>query len=183
MTDEPEEPDDTITRIEAREQTDETDELMGVSGVGEEKAEALREAGFETTDDLRRAEQSALAGVEGIPNALAARIKADVGGLGVAEDAPDDREAPARISERMLADETLPYVKAFYRSSDDESAWVRGVAECVEQPLIGNGDVVRVALVNNAPKVVDLPAETVGRIDYPDPPEQLARDDREDGDE
>ena len=94
-----------------------------------------------------------------------------------------DREAPARISERMLADETCPYVKAFYRTSGDESAWVRGVVEYVERPLIGGGDVVRVALVNNAPKVVELPAGAVGRIDYPDPPDQLARDDREDDDD
>jgi len=60
--------------------------LNDVSGVGEAKAEALRAAGYETVNDVRRADQSELATVEGIGNALAARIKADVGGLEISEE-------------------------------------------------------------------------------------------------
>ncbi len=65
------------------------DQLLAISGVMETTAEALREAGFETPDDIRRASQAELAEVEGIGNALAARIKADVGDLDVDEDAVD----------------------------------------------------------------------------------------------
>ena len=61
-------------------------ELTDISGVGDSKAEALREAGYETVDDVRRASQSDLADVDGVGNALAARIKADVGGLEVADE-------------------------------------------------------------------------------------------------
>ena len=91
------------------------DELTEVSGVGDAKADTLREAGFETVDDLRRADQDDLAEIEGIGNALAARIKADVGGLEVAaetetevaeetEPAPEDVETELRP--RGLADKT-----------------------------------------------------------------------------
>ncbi len=55
--------------------------LTEVSGIGESKAESLREAGFESVDDLRSADQSDLSDVDGIGNALAARIKADIGDL------------------------------------------------------------------------------------------------------
>ncbi len=61
-------------------------DLVDISGVGEAKADALREAGYETIEDLQLAGQSELAEIEGIGNALAARIKADVGGLEVEEE-------------------------------------------------------------------------------------------------
>jgi large subunit ribosomal protein L32e len=78
---------------------EEFEDLEDVSGVGSSRSEDLREAGFETVDDVRRASQDQLADVVG--NALAARIKADVGGLEVAEEteaeveeeAPDEEEA------------------------------------------------------------------------------------------
>jgi len=63
------------------------EDLTDISGVSDEKADALREAGFETVEDVARADQSDLAAVEGVGNALAARIKADVGGLEVTEEA------------------------------------------------------------------------------------------------
>ena len=65
---------------------EEIQELEDISGVGPSKAEALREAGYESIEDVKAASQSELADVEGIGNALAARIKADVGGLEVSED-------------------------------------------------------------------------------------------------
>jgi len=82
---------------------DEPTELTDISGVGPAKADALREAGFETIEDVKRASQEELASAEGIGNALAARIKADVGGLEVAEApeaaveeaAPEEPEAEA----------------------------------------------------------------------------------------
>ncbi|PSP42730.1 50S ribosomal protein L32e [Halobacteriales archaeon QH_6_64_20] len=91
--------------------------LTDVSGVGEAKADALREAGYEHVPALVNASQSDLAEVEGIGNALAARIKADVGGLEVAEDTEteiEDEGAPAeeavetvtRLRPRGLVDKT-----------------------------------------------------------------------------
>ncbi|WP_256557168.1 50S ribosomal protein L32e [Haloarcula marina] len=78
---------------EEAEADDDEMELTDISGVGDSKADALREAGFETVDDVRAADQSALAEVNGIGNALAARIKADVGGLEV------DTETEAEVEE------------------------------------------------------------------------------------
>ena len=84
------------------------DELTDVSGVGEEKADALREAGFETVEDLGRAEQSDLSNVEGIGNALAARIKADVGGLEVEEEPETEIEEEAPEPEEAVETELRP---------------------------------------------------------------------------
>lgn len=55
------------------------EELVEISDIGEEIAMKLYDAGYETKDDLRRAEQQELTDVEGVGMALAARIKADVG--------------------------------------------------------------------------------------------------------
>ena len=81
---------------EADEDGDVPTELVEIAGVGETKAESLREAGFDSVDDVRGADQSTLADVEGIGNALAARIKADVGDLEVSEetDAEVEEEEP-----------------------------------------------------------------------------------------
>lgn len=65
------------------------DALTDISGVGESKAELLREAGFDSIEAIRAASQEELADVDGIGNALAARINADVGSLDVAEDTPE----------------------------------------------------------------------------------------------
>ena len=65
---------------------DEPQELEDISGVGASKAEALRDAGFESIEDVKEADQDDLAEAEGVGNALAARIKADVGDLEVSEE-------------------------------------------------------------------------------------------------
>jgi len=90
------------------------EELTDVDGVGESKAEALREAGYETVDDLRRASQEELAETETVGKALAARIKADVGGLEVDEDEEefveeeeeDEEEVAEVVSAASLSDKT-----------------------------------------------------------------------------
>ncbi|WP_368409312.1 50S ribosomal protein L32e [Halomarina litorea] len=71
------------------------EDIEDISGVGPSKAEALREAGYETVEDVRRASQSDLAEVSGIGNALAARIKADVGGLEIKEEEETEAEVEA----------------------------------------------------------------------------------------
>ncbi len=69
-------------------------ELEDISGIGPSKADALREAGYETITDLQAASQSELSDLEGIGNALAARIKADVGGLEIEEETEAEVEEP-----------------------------------------------------------------------------------------
>ncbi|ELY94966.1 50S ribosomal protein L32e [Natrialba hulunbeirensis JCM 10989] len=65
---------------------DSPQELEDISGVGASKADALREAGFESIEDVKEADQDELAEADGVGNALAARIKADVGDLEVSEE-------------------------------------------------------------------------------------------------
>jgi len=72
---------------------DEYEELTDISGVGPARAEDLQDAGLQTVDDVRGASQEQLADVVG--NALAARIKADVGGLEVSE----ETEAEVEVEE------------------------------------------------------------------------------------
>jgi len=80
---------------------DDIQEIEDIGGVGPSKAEALREVGYESVEDLKAASQSELADIEGIGNALAARIKADVGGLEVSEEteAEVEEEEPAEVEE------------------------------------------------------------------------------------
>ena len=80
---------------------DDIQEIEDIGGVGPSKAEALREAGYESIEDLKAASQSELADIDGIGNALAARIKADVGGLEVSEEteAEVEEEAPEEAEE------------------------------------------------------------------------------------
>ncbi|WP_248896177.1 50S ribosomal protein L32e [Haloplanus halobius] len=93
-------------------------ELEDIGGVGPSKADALRDAGYESIEDLKAASQSELADIQGVGNALAARIKADVGGLEVAEEteaeveedieeeAAEEAEAETELRPRGHADKT-----------------------------------------------------------------------------
>jgi large subunit ribosomal protein L32e len=69
--------------------------IEDISGVGPSKAETLAEAGYDSVEDLKAASQSELAEVDGVGNALAARIKADVGGLEVEEETEAEIEDEA----------------------------------------------------------------------------------------
>lgn len=68
-----------IDASEIVEELDGREELMEISGVGKSKAEALYDGGYKTVEDVREASQSELSELPAIGNALAARIKADVG--------------------------------------------------------------------------------------------------------
>jgi large subunit ribosomal protein L32e len=91
---------------------DDPQELEDISGVGPSKAEKLRDAGYETVEDVKAASQSELADVEGIGNALAARIKADVGGLEVSEETEaeveDETEEDVEETEEDVETELRP---------------------------------------------------------------------------
>ncbi|MFW6320871.1 MAG: 50S ribosomal protein L32e [Halohasta sp.] len=82
---------------------DEPQELEDISGVGPSKADALREAGYESIEDVKAASQGELSDVEGIGNALAARIKAGVGDLEVDEET--DAEVEDETPEEELEEE------------------------------------------------------------------------------
>jgi len=90
---------------------DEIESLEDISGVGPSKADALRDAGYESVEDVKAASQSELADVEGIGNALAARVKADVGDLEVSEDTEaeiEDDEPEAEDAEGEVETELQP---------------------------------------------------------------------------
>lgn len=93
---------------ENQEETDEpeTKDLTDVSGIGESKAEALQDAGYDSIDDLRRADQSDLSEVNGIGNALAARIKADIGDLEIEADTTAEIEEEGEQPEPEAPAET-----------------------------------------------------------------------------
>jgi large subunit ribosomal protein L32e len=84
---------------------DEPQELEEISGVGPSKAETLSEVGYDSVEDLKAASQSELAEVEGVGNALAARIKADVGGLEVEEETEAEIEEEGEEEEPEEAEE------------------------------------------------------------------------------
>ncbi|MFP8953097.1 50S ribosomal protein L32e [Natrialbaceae archaeon A-arb3/5] len=86
---------------------DEPQELEDISGVGASKAEALREAGFETIEDVKEADQDDLAEANGVGNALAARIKADVGDLEVSEETDAEIEDEGAEEEEAEPDEDV----------------------------------------------------------------------------
>jgi large subunit ribosomal protein L32e len=106
------------------------EELEDISGVGPSKADALREAGYETVEDVKAASQSELSEVDGVGNALAARIKADVGGLEVDEEADaeiedetDEEEADEAESDEAVETELRPRGHADKTPElDDETA-------------------------------------------------------------
>ncbi|WP_226007807.1 50S ribosomal protein L32e [Natrinema salinisoli] len=98
---------------------DEPQDLEDISGVGASKADALRDAGFESIQDVKEADQGDLAEAEGVGNALAARIKADVGDLevteeteaeiedeGVEEEAEPDEDVETELQPRGLTEKT-----------------------------------------------------------------------------
>ena len=91
--------------MSADETGDAPTELEDVAGVGPAKADALRDVGYESVEDLKAASQAELSDVEGVGNALAARIKAEVGGLEVAEtDAEVEEAEPEAVDEDAEAD-------------------------------------------------------------------------------
>ena len=106
------------TEAEEEAEDDGPQDLEDISGVGASKADALRDAGFETIDDVKEASQDDLAEADGIGNALAARIKADVGDLEVSEETdaeiededvepePEDEDVETELQPRGLTEKT-----------------------------------------------------------------------------
>jgi len=106
---------------------DTPEEIEDISGVGPSKAETLAEAGYDSVEDLKAASQSELADVDGVGNALAARIKADVGGLEVEEETDaeieEEGEEEAEVEEEEVETELQPRGHADKTPDlDDETA-------------------------------------------------------------
>ncbi len=109
------EPDDAGEEETEEDDEPEITELTDISGVGESKAESLREAGFDNVDKVRGADQDELADVDGVGMALAARIKADVGDLDVSaeveaevedESVEEDEDVETELKPRGLVEKT-----------------------------------------------------------------------------
>jgi len=106
---------------------DTPEEIEDISGVGPSKAETLAEAGYDSVEDLKAASQSKLADVDGVGNALAARIKADVGGLEVEDETDaeieEEGEEEAEVEEEEVETELQPRGHADKTPDlDDETA-------------------------------------------------------------
>lgn len=98
--------------VEAQQLIDElehTDDLTDVSGVGANTAQALKEAGFETTTDLQVATQEDLVDVDGVGVALATYIKVNVGTVECADIDSPRTNVPAELADKgwLSADECL----------------------------------------------------------------------------
>jgi large subunit ribosomal protein L32e len=134
------EDDEPVEDIDEREPAD--DEMTDIPGVDTTTAATLRGAGFESVEDLKAADQDDLADVEGIGNALAARIKADVGGLEVDEETEADVE-----EDETAADEDEPEADADADEADaedeaddyDELTDISGVGNAKAAALEGAG--------------------------------------------
>jgi small subunit ribosomal protein S3 len=82
------------TDIESTDQPVESDigtDLTLIDGVGEAKADALREAGFETIEDVQDASEDDLATAEGVGAAFAERIKDGADDIDVEDELEDER--------------------------------------------------------------------------------------------
>mgnify|MGYP006287722987 CR=1 FL=1 len=113
---------------------DEPQDIEDISGVGAAKADALREAGYESVDDIRRATQDDLAEVTGIGKALAARIKADVGDIEVDDAAEAAVEEPEEEAEPDAEAEEEADAEADEDAVEEEEAAepARDVPESIE---------------------------------------------------
>lgn len=92
---------------ESGEESQFPDELTDIDGVYETKAEALRDEGYEAIEDLRGATQDEIAETEGVGEALATRIKAEVGDAEVKGEVkgPEEGETETDTSEAEAEEE------------------------------------------------------------------------------
>ncbi|PSP31947.1 50S ribosomal protein L32e [Halobacteriales archaeon QH_10_67_22] len=127
--------------VEADDEDEEFDDLEDISGVGPSRAEDLQEAGYETVEDVRIASQDDLAEVLG--NALAARVKADVGDLEVAEEteAEVEEEEPEEEPEEDVETELRPRIDVDIEPDlDEETERLLGERSRVSTPQFNRQD-------------------------------------------
>jgi large subunit ribosomal protein L32e len=134
--------DDDETETESADEEDEYEDLTDISGVGPARAEDLQEAGLETVDDVRGASQEQLADVVG--NALAARIKADVGGLEVSEETEAevevDEEADVETDEDVETERRPRIDVDIEPDLDEETERLLGDRKRVNKPQFNRQD-------------------------------------------
>jgi len=134
--------DDDETETESADEEDGYEELTDISGVGPARAEDLQEAGLKTVDDVRGASQEQLADVVG--NALAARIKADVGGLEVSEETEAevevDEEADVETDEDVETERQPRIDVDIEPDLDEETERLLGERKRVNKPQFNRQD-------------------------------------------
>jgi large subunit ribosomal protein L32e len=133
---------DERAEAESTDEEDEYEELTDISGVGPARAEDLQEAGLGTVDDVRGASQEQLADVVG--NALAARIKADVGGLEVSEETEAevevDEEADVETDEDVETERRPRIDVDIEPDIDEETERLLGQRKRVNKPQFNRQD-------------------------------------------
>lgn len=87
-------------------------ELTEIDGVNRERAERLREAGYQTIEHVSAASSDQLSDVEGISNALASRIESTTDDIDVSDDVRESVEA--NYSEKSR--ETKPFELHFIKN-------------------------------------------------------------------
>lgn len=140
--------------------------LESVSGISSGKADALRGAGYTSIPELVLAEQAELADIPGIGNALAARIKADLGGLASGTPVAEQVEALRTLVKGELeamvdrfGDEIDPSEEAVRkRSSDDLHPGQTNLP--LDNHLVITGDTEVVGGRENEPVEVIAPTGT-----------------------
>jgi predicted flap endonuclease-1-like 5' DNA nuclease len=114
----------------ARQLDDRPSSINDIDGIGEGKAEALREAGYETLDDLRGASREALESVSGIGPATARKLKqaGEMAASGVESVSPsvaenirntpfEPQDDGATPQARQVIGQATAEVKKLYRST------------------------------------------------------------------
>ena len=114
-------------------------ELEDIAGVDEEKAATLRGAGYETADDLAEASQDDLSEVEGVGNALAARIKAEVGDVEVDDDTDADIETDDSVADEADEADETDEVDEVEEETYDDLTDISGVGDSKAAALEGAG--------------------------------------------
>ena len=148
---------------------DQPQDIEEISGVGASKAEALRAAGYETVEDVAAASQDELAEVEGIGNALAARILADVGDLDVEAADEEPAEADGAVADAEPADEADADEPDVEESAEDE-AEVEADDDAAEEP---ETEQVEEETADDEEREAEPAEESTGDADELDLPETL----------
>lgn len=100
--------------------------LESIEGVGSGKAEALRDAGFDSVHDIQEADLSDLAEVDGVGSTLASRMKADVGD---ADGDDEDGEAVNVSDEAFLLCKECGWNERV-EDADDDAVTLMECPEC-----------------------------------------------------
>jgi len=160
-------------------------QLTQLEGIGKKKAEALYEAGFRSLEDLRRATVEEISKVEGIGEALARKIKEQLGKI-YKEEATVDKEFERLLRVREVLKKKKPEFRRYQahkkKSLDESWRRPRGIHNKLRRKFAGRGNVVQVGY--GAPRVVrglhpsgyeEVLVRNVQELETVDPERQVVR--------